>query len=780
YPGMTLDENGEPVVVYADMSQGGKASVKRWNGTSWDLVGTSGFSDGAIDHPDIAVDASGVIYVAYSDQSHGFAITVQRFDGTWSVVGLPNFSDGATNFISMDLDALGRPVVSYRDYAHSDGVTVERFNGTNFVEVGAKGFSGGLANYTSLVMDASDNPVVAFADGTAGNKASVMRWDGISSWNYVDAAGISAGAVDHCSMRLDGSGNIYVAYVAQAALGSARKPTVKFWDGSIWSSLGGTSFGSLGVDFVSLALDPAGMPVIACVANTFADRRAIVQAWDGSSWNFVGLNRISATINDEEPGSWLEIDAFGRMTIAYASGTLYARRFGSLPCTDWTLTLRTDGNGSETTFEVIEDGTSAVLASGSGFADNALYTLPVCIPENACFHLVVNDLGGDGIAAPGGWMLQDPFGNRVIDNMGDGEGTWSSAQVGLPTCDPVGSVKLIASDCDREDFLITEFVACTPDPAVSAEWGLGDQTDDGYQFWFFDPEGGYNRYMFRSHAVSGGFGPANATRACHLRLNTMVTLPLPQDTLLNVRIRPRVNGVNGNFGPACRLKVVSVPSTCPTTKLYDLPYDAWKYSCGVTGKVAGASDKIWLIPIVGADKYQWRFEYAAEGFERRIATNNAALVLGTWHTLPLLCGTVNYDVSVRASFDGGSTWCPFGEVCTVEITNPDVDFCTTSMGPGAQPRSLTVLEEPSFGVYPNPATGQDVYLRYEHIHAEVDPVRVQITDRSGRLVQEFSLTELNGSGDIAMPLTNALAEGLYVVQILSGDQVHMDKLVVRN
>ena len=32
------------------------------------------------------------------------------------------------------------------------------------------------------------------------------------------------------------------------------------------------------------------------------------------------------------------------------------------------------------------------------------------------------------------------------------------------------------------------------DAAVTAEWQVGDQTDDGYQFWFFDADGGYSRH----------------------------------------------------------------------------------------------------------------------------------------------------------------------------------------------------------------------------------------------------------------------------------------------
>ena len=70
-------------------------------------------------------------------------------------------------------------------------------------------------------------------------------------------------------------------------------------------------------------------------------------------------------------------------------------------------------------------------------------------------------------------------------------------------------------------------------------------------FWFFDPVGGYSRRILHNHATSMGFGPPSATRACHMPLN-FVTNPLPQNVLLNVRVRSLVNGVYSQFGPACR------------------------------------------------------------------------------------------------------------------------------------------------------------------------------------------------------------------------------------
>jgi hypothetical protein len=44
-----------------------KATVMRFNGTSWEIVGTPGFSDGRADRPSLAI-YNGTPYVAYADE----------------------------------------------------------------------------------------------------------------------------------------------------------------------------------------------------------------------------------------------------------------------------------------------------------------------------------------------------------------------------------------------------------------------------------------------------------------------------------------------------------------------------------------------------------------------------------------------------------------------------------------------------------------------------------------------------------------------------------------
>ncbi|MBK6776171.1 MAG: hypothetical protein IPG74_10150 [Flavobacteriales bacterium] len=277
----------------------------------------------------------------------------------------------------------------------------------------------------------------------------------------------------------------------------------------------------------------------------------------------------------------------------------------------------------------------------------------------------------------GGYKLSTDAGKRIIDNTNDGE-FLSVSSVANGFCVPIGATQLTVATCDKVDFLINDVVVSGIDPDVSLEYGVTDATS-GYQFWLFDPDGGYSRRLFRSHASGTCVGtPAGPTRAAHMKFSCLNSvLPnVPLDKMLNMRVRPRVAGVYGEFGPACRVMVLSAPLACPTTQLDNNALHAGTtLSCNVTGKTVGASGypgKLYPNIVAGANKYQYEFVYAPELYTRTIATatGSYALTLNNWVSNPLLCGTVTYEVRVRVSFDGGANWCPWGPVHSGDHQQP--------------------------------------------------------------------------------------------------------------
>ncbi|MBK9765150.1 MAG: hypothetical protein IPO87_17850 [Flavobacteriales bacterium] len=181
----------------------------------------------------------------------------------------------------------------------------------------------------------------------------------------------------------------------------------------------------------------------------------------------------------------------------------------------------------------------------------------------------------------GGYVLRDQAGNRIIDDSNDGVFASESSLANAERfCLPLSPDRVFVSNCDKMNFVPNDFMIASPVAAVSAQWGVGDQTDDGYEFWFFDPDGSYSQRKFRNHATTGGYG-GGALRACYQRLSwfPFVTDPHEQGA---ERAYPwsRERG-NNAWGPACRFKVLPAPEICPVTKLLDIPGHQF-FSCGVT------------------------------------------------------------------------------------------------------------------------------------------------------------------------------------------------------
>ena len=63
------------------------------------------------------------------------------------------------------------------------------------------------------------------------------------------------------------------------------------------------------------------------------------------------------------------------------------------------VTVVTDNWGSETSWEILSE--NAVVASGSGYDDNAMYTIDVTLPGAGCYDLVLYDSYGDGMVGQG-------------------------------------------------------------------------------------------------------------------------------------------------------------------------------------------------------------------------------------------------------------------------------------------------------------------------------------------------------------------------------------------
>ncbi len=410
-------------------------------------------------------------------------------------------------------------------------------------------------------------------------------------------------------------------------------------------------------------------------------------------------------------------------------------------CSDWRMIVHADQAGHEITWEIVDAVSGLQVATGGPYMNNSHNAELVCLPLNATYRLIVHDSGGNGIC-PGGYALEDPAGDRVIDNMGNGCTYGSISAVGgnLAFSNPIGPNRILNSQpqsasCSKLSYLSNDFFIATPSPGVNPSNG------DGYQFWIFDPNGSYNRRVFQTGSVVNGWNDSDPNDACYLRFAWLNSNPVPMNLLLNVAVRTRINGVFGAFGPVCQAKVLPAMPACLPTWLVDHPQHP-DLSCGVTRSFGGA-DELHAISVNGATDYRFRFETDGGGFVRLITSSGSSVVLN-WTSLPLSDGAY-YDVTVQPSFDGGSTWCPAGPACTVLIDNT----------PGAAPRAGLGHGEQGMRIA-DPLCAGPLVVHFDEACAW------QVIDLHGRLHAQGATGE-QGWHTLAL---DHLAQGIYLLHVL--------------
>ncbi len=115
---LAIDAAGTPYVAYQDSANAAKLTVMKYNGAAWVPVGAVGLSAGVayLSSKCLAIDASGTLYVVYGDASNGSKATVKKFDGSsWTTVGLAGFSSGIAGNPTLAIDASGTPFVAFSD-----------------------------------------------------------------------------------------------------------------------------------------------------------------------------------------------------------------------------------------------------------------------------------------------------------------------------------------------------------------------------------------------------------------------------------------------------------------------------------------------------------------------------------------------------------------------------------------------------------------------------------------------------------------------------------------
>jgi uncharacterized delta-60 repeat protein len=446
------------------------------------------------------------------------------------------------------------------------------------------------------------------------------------------------------------------------------------------------------------------------------------------------------------------------------------------------LEITPDDIGTQTTWEIRDENNVIVTGGGpytSGGPD--LIVEDMCLPEG-CYRLVVYDSQGNGMCngnVEGGYLLRIPNdrgGYPIIDNRHTGCFAATSAiATTAPTygrfCLPLGDLKTEDRYIEpRQNLHKFSTIACYEDPEVSAQYGVGNQADDGYDFCIFEPNSypapGYSRVMRRTHASPGSSGPDGPTKCSYLKLNysTNALGSNQWNRWMNVRVRSIVNGVIGDFGPAYRIWINTLHNC---TQLWDEPGYS-QHSCGVS-RINNVYNKIWCYPVQSSPaptNYRFTFTENGSGYNKVITTTGTQCQLG-WTPQPLVNGHT-YNVSVHAKV--GGVWQPAcGESCTVTINNP----------PGQQFRSMEMANEgPDLLLWPNPNHDGHLTISVEDLGQVVDHASISVLDIFGRSVYSSTFSVIGAGLNYTIDLGSAFAKGMYIVQVSAGEHLLVRKLVV--
>jgi len=142
------------------------------------------------------------------------------------------------------------------------------------------------------------------------------------------------------------------------------------------------------------------------------------------------------------------------------------------------------------------------------------------------------------------------------------------------------------------------------------------------------------------------------------------------------------------------------------------------------------------------------------------------------NTNGLTCGKT-YEVDVRASFDGGSSWCtandPYGDVCQLTTS------CSFGM---AEEGGSNTASEARMAMYPNPNRGDVVRLNLSSVEEGVETIEVELFDAFGKRVATKRIDTADGLVNTSLDLTG-MANGLYMVSISAGSHSWNERLVIQ-
>lgn len=351
---IALDSSGSILAIgvpFHEAGQGafsnsGQVKVYKWDGSTWNQLGSS-------------------LYADTIQENFGASIDISS-DGTILAVGLPGSDGGGAargrvktykwNTTSSDWDPLGSPLNGEGDY-DVFGASVSLNDSGNYLAVGAILNAGG---------------------GLDAGHARVFKWNG-SDWSQfgtdIDGDSASDNLGTALSLSADGM-RLAVGAPQDFFMGGYGYVKIMEWSGSSWQALGSNISSPFDFDQFGYALDISkngDYVIIGADANVPGNEngRAEVYKWSSSTWNLVGDTIKGASVDDycgqgvaiADSGKVVAIGSPGNSTTAMGAGQI--RAFEITNCSSLSVDLGNDTTVcEEITLDANNSGATYLWSNG--------------------------------------------------------------------------------------------------------------------------------------------------------------------------------------------------------------------------------------------------------------------------------------------------------------------------------------------------------------------------------------------------------------------------------
>ncbi len=185
---LCFDSQDLPYIAYELFDDGLRAAVRRYAGTSWELVGPAGFTSDVADYLSLAIDPSDVPYVVFVDGSQARRVSVMRYAPSPCGYGAPSpnsrgcaFAIGATGTASLSAGT-PFPVQASGVASHSPGVLLWSHRPAHIPFAGGAALLAGPVHRSAL-LDSGGTPGVQDCSGALSVDFSAILSAGNSGFS---------------------------------------------------------------------------------------------------------------------------------------------------------------------------------------------------------------------------------------------------------------------------------------------------------------------------------------------------------------------------------------------------------------------------------------------------------------------------------------------------------------------------------------------------------------------------------------------------------------------